>query len=91
MHLAEIIRLRGRLWQAEGDYRQARLYFERAIAQSREQGARLFELNAGHDLASLSAETGNSTEALEMLRSIVEWFPAALDVPVLAECRALLG
>src|SRR5262249_42107298 len=31
MHLAEIIRLRGRLWQAEGDYRQARLYFERAI------------------------------------------------------------
>jgi tetratricopeptide (TPR) repeat protein len=91
MHLAEIIRLRGCLWQVEGDYRQARLYFERAIAQSREQGARLFELNAARDLASLSAETGNSTEALEMLGSIVEWFPAALDVPVLAECRALLG
>ena len=36
-HLAEIIRLRGRLWQAEGHHEQARLCFERAIARSREQ------------------------------------------------------
>src|SRR5439155_19876617 len=56
MHLAEIIRLRGRLWQAEGHYHQARLGFERAIARSREQGARLFELNAARDLARLSAD-----------------------------------
>jgi class 3 adenylate cyclase/tetratricopeptide (TPR) repeat protein len=90
MHFAEIIRLRGRLWQAEGDYRQARLSFERAIAQSREQGARLFELNASRDLARLSIETGDGPEALQTLRSMVDWFPATLDVPVLAECRALL-
>jgi class 3 adenylate cyclase/tetratricopeptide (TPR) repeat protein len=89
-HLAEIIRLRGRIWQAEGHYEQARLCFERAIARSRDQGARLFELNAARDLAKLSVETGDAREALEKLRSIVDWFPATLDVPVLAECRALL-
>ncbi|HKM73561.1 MAG TPA: AAA family ATPase [Stellaceae bacterium] len=90
MHLAEIIRLRGRLWQAEGHREQARLCFERAIARSREQGARLFELNAARDLARRSAEAGDTTEAFDRLRSIVDWFPTTLDVPVLAECRALL-
>ena len=90
-HLAEITRLRGRLWQAEGHHEQARLCYERAIAKSREQGARLFELNAARDLARLGIETGHGDEALQTLRSIVDWFPATLDVPALAECRALLG
>jgi class 3 adenylate cyclase/tetratricopeptide (TPR) repeat protein len=90
MHLAEIIRLRGLVWQAEGHREQAMLCFERAIAQSREQGARLFELNAARDLARLSAEAGAGTEALQTLRSIVDWFPSTLNVPLLAECRALL-
>jgi tetratricopeptide (TPR) repeat protein len=90
-HIAEIIRVRGRLWHAEGHHEQARLCFERAIVQSREQGARLFELNAARDLARLSNETGDNSEARERLRSLVDWFPATLDVPVLAECRALLG
>jgi tetratricopeptide (TPR) repeat protein len=56
MHLAEIIRLRGRFCQAKGDYDQARLRFERAIACSRQQRARLFELNAARDLAKLCSE-----------------------------------
>jgi tetratricopeptide (TPR) repeat protein len=90
MHLAEIIRLRGRLYQAEGNYDQARLCFERAIAQARAQKARLFELNAARDLARLAGEAGDVTAALGTLRAIVDWFPAALDVPALAECRALL-
>jgi tetratricopeptide (TPR) repeat protein len=59
-------------------------------AQSREQVARLFELNAVRDLARLAAEAGDVTEALGTLRAIVDWFPATLDVPALAECRALL-
>jgi tetratricopeptide (TPR) repeat protein len=90
LHLAEIIRLRGRLYQAEGRYDEARPCFERAIAQAREQAARLFELNAVRDLARLCADAGGSTDALATLRTIVGWFPATLDVPVLAECRALL-
>jgi tetratricopeptide (TPR) repeat protein len=90
MHLAEIIRLRGRLRHLQGDHGQARLCFERAIAQSREQRAHLFELNAARDLAQLEAEAGDATEALATLRGVVDWFPDTLDVPVLAECRALL-
>jgi class 3 adenylate cyclase/tetratricopeptide (TPR) repeat protein len=89
-HLAEIIRLRGCLWHAEGHHEQARICLEHAIARSRQQGARLFELSVARDLARLSAEAGDGTEAFEGLRSIVDWFPAALDVPVLRECRALL-
>jgi hypothetical protein len=65
--------------------------FERAIAKSREQGARLFELNAARDLARLSTKTGDGAEALQTLRAMVDWFPATLDVPILAECRALVG
>jgi tetratricopeptide (TPR) repeat protein len=90
MHLAEIIRLRGRLYQAEENYEQARLCFKRAIACSREQRARLFELNAVRDLARLSTEAGDGSEARDRLRSVVDWFPAALAVPVLAEARALM-
>ena len=51
----------------------------------------LFELNAVRDLTRLRVEAGNAGETLERLRAIVDWFPASLDVPVLAECRALLG
>ncbi len=89
-HVAEIIRLRGRIWQSEGHHEEARQCFERAIAQSRKQRARLFELHAARDLARLSAETGGSTAALDELRTIIDWFPPGLDIPVLAECRALL-
>ena len=63
--LAEIIRLRGRIWQSDGHHEKARLCFERAIARSRDQRARLFELHAARDLVRLSAEAGGSTEALE--------------------------
>jgi len=65
--------------------------FERAIAQAHAQQARLFELNAVRDLPRLGVEAGNAGETLERLCAIVDWFPASLDVPVLAECRALLG
>jgi DNA-binding response OmpR family regulator/class 3 adenylate cyclase/tetratricopeptide (TPR) repeat protein len=88
--LAEIIRLRGRIWQTDGHREEARRCFERAIAQSRDQRARLFELHAARDLVRLSAEAGGTTHALEDLRTIVDWFPPGLDVPVLTECRALL-
>jgi DNA-binding response OmpR family regulator/class 3 adenylate cyclase/tetratricopeptide (TPR) repeat protein len=89
-HLAEIIRLRGRIWQKEGQHDKARHCYERAIARSRDQQARLFELHAARDLARLSAETDGCTGEPESLRSIVDCFPPDLDIPVLAECRALL-
>ncbi len=90
-HLSELFRLRGRILQTQGRHEQARLCFERAIARAREQGARLLELNAARNLAKLSREVGDGGEAFEQLRSIVDWFPATLDVPVMAECRMLLG
>jgi DNA-binding response OmpR family regulator/tetratricopeptide (TPR) repeat protein len=89
-HLAEIIRMHGRVLQSEGNCEEARRCFERAIACSSEQRARLFELHAARDLVRLSKETGSSAEAVDKLRAVVDWFPVALDIPVLTECRALL-
>jgi class 3 adenylate cyclase/tetratricopeptide (TPR) repeat protein len=88
--LADIIRLRGRIWQRQGQYEKARWCFHQAIARAREQVARLFELHAARDLAKLDMQAGDAVEALAALRSIVGWFPATIHVPVLAECRALL-
>jgi tetratricopeptide (TPR) repeat protein len=90
-YLAEIVRLRGRIWQSEAKYEQARRSFERAIARSRDQGARLFELLAVRDLVRLSVEAGDAAYAIQQLRAVVGRFPAGLNIPVLAECRALLG
>ena len=90
MHLAEIIRLRGRLWEVAGRRNQARLCFERSAKKAREQGASLFELNAARDLARLAVGANHDRDR-NRLRAIVDWFPASLDIPVLAECRALLG
>ncbi|MBV8119769.1 MAG: hypothetical protein JO081_07515 [Alphaproteobacteria bacterium] len=67
-----------------------RLCFHRATTRARAQQARLFELNAARDLALLSADADDSTEARERLRCVADWFPAALDVRVLAESRGLL-
>jgi hypothetical protein len=79
--LAEIIRLHGRVCQSEGHHEQARLSYERAMVQSRDQQSRLFELRATRDLAQLSAETGDFTEALEKLRPLSTGFRPPLTSP----------
>jgi hypothetical protein len=90
MYIAEIVRLRGRLWQAEERREEAKQCFERAIGLARDQQARLFELNAAHDLVILTADQGGDAEAIESLHAVVDWFPATLEVPILAQCRAML-
>src|SRR5205814_1687973 len=72
MHLAEIIRLRGRLLQAQGCLDEAKMCFERAIARAHDQQARLFELNAVRDLTRLGVEAGDAVETLERLRAMVD-------------------
>jgi tetratricopeptide (TPR) repeat protein len=89
-HLAEIFRLRGRIWQNQGRFERARSCLLQAIARSREQGTRLFELHAARDLVRLSAEAGGTQAAQQALASVVGSFSSGLDIPVLAECRALL-
>jgi tetratricopeptide (TPR) repeat protein len=90
MYLAEIVRLRGQLRQAEERRDEAKECFKRAIGLARDQQARLFELNAARDLVLLTADSGDCAEAIELLRTVVDWFPAVLEVPVLAQCRAVL-
>jgi len=88
-HVAEIIRLRGRLRQNDGHHEAARFCYEQAIARSCEQRAHLFELHAARDLARLEERNAAAKER-DMLRRIVDRFPTGLDIPILAECRELL-
>ena len=89
--LAEISRLRGRIWLLRGNFESARTCYERAIAWAKEREARLFELRATRDLACLAVAEGNPDPALARLRAIVDWFPPTLDIPDLIESRRLLS
>ncbi len=89
--LAEISRLRGRIWFLRENFENARTCYERAIARAKESEARLFELRATRDLAHLGVAEENPDPALTRLRAIVDWFPATLDIPELIESRRLLS
>ncbi len=89
--LAEISRLRGRIWLLRENFESARTCYERAIGWAKEREARLFELRATCDLACLAVAERNPDPALARLRAIVNWFPATLDIPELIESRRLLG
>ena len=69
--LAELHRLTGRLRQRRNNRGEARRAFDEAVAVARRQGARLYLLRAGRDLASLVAEDGDATGASAILKPIL--------------------
>jgi class 3 adenylate cyclase/tetratricopeptide (TPR) repeat protein len=73
--LAELRRLAGRLHAMRNHRDDARDAFVEALAIAQRQGAALFRLRAGRDLARLLAEDGERSNARELLQPIVEDFP----------------
>jgi predicted ATPase len=71
---AEIYRQRGRLLLRDKHSAAgaARAAFERALAEARHQEARMFELRAATDLASLLRDEGQSAAARELLAPICD-------------------
>jgi predicted ATPase len=90
--LAELHRLRGKLLLRESPANAdgAEAAFLEAIAVARDQGARMWELRAAHDLSALWADRGNHREARELLAPIYGWFSEGHDTPDLRTARALL-
>ena len=89
---AEIHRIRGELLLAatDPDRQGAEVCFHRAIAVSREQGARLWELHAATCLARLWLDQDRKLPAVDLLTSIYEQFSDGLEIRALRDAKSLL-
>jgi tetratricopeptide (TPR) repeat protein len=89
--LAECVRIRGQIAACGGDLTGAVRLFEKAIAISQRQEARLFELRATTQLASVLAGQGHVQEGETRLRAIVDAFATTHEIVDLAAARKSAG
>jgi predicted ATPase len=89
---AELHRLRGELLLAlpSPDLAEAEASFSRAIAVSREQGARMWELRAATSLARLRRDQGERQKAHGLLAPAYAWFTEGFDTQDLRDAKGLL-
>jgi tetratricopeptide (TPR) repeat protein len=90
-HFGEVLRLRGLLHQLKSHHESARRCLLKSIDWSRSRKAKALELRSAIDLVRLGFRLEDSTDNLEALRSIVAWFPEALNYPDLQESRQLIA
>jgi predicted ATPase len=83
-------RVRGDLLNTTGDLVGAGCSYQQAIAVSKRQGAKMFELRAATSLARLWCNEGKRAEARDLLTPIYGWFTEGFDAPVLKEAKGLL-
>jgi predicted ATPase len=87
---AELHRLRGDLLNAIGDSSAAEHSYQHALAITKRQNAKLFELRAATSLARLWRDQRKCTAACNLLSPIYNWFTEGFDTPVLQDAKALL-
>jgi predicted ATPase len=89
---AEVNRIAGEvaLRSPDPDATRAEGYFERALAVSRAQQAKSWELRAAMSLARLWRYQGKRDEARDLLAPIYSWFTEGFDSLDLKEAKALL-
>jgi predicted ATPase len=89
---AEIHRVAGEtaLMSSEPDTSNAQAYFECALAVSRKQQAKSWELRASMSLARLWRDQGKVQQARELLAPVYGWFTEGFDTRDLREAKALL-
>jgi class 3 adenylate cyclase/predicted ATPase len=87
---AHMLRVRGELLAAVGEYAAAEAGFRQAIAVARRQKAKLWELRAARSLSRLWREQGRHEEARDLLAPIYGWFTEGFDAPDLGEAKLLL-
>ena len=64
--------------------------FARAIAVTRQQGAKSLELRAATSLARLWRDQGRRAEARDLLAPVYGWFTEGFDTADLKDAKALL-
>ena len=88
--LAECIRIRGQIAACGNNLTGAVRLFEKAIGISQRQEARLFELRATTQLASVIARQGHPQEGKVRLRAIIDAFDTEHEIVDLAAARKVL-
>ncbi|MFS8056084.1 adenylate/guanylate cyclase domain-containing protein [Rhizobium sp. BR 317] len=89
-HQAECIRLRGQIAAGRNDLTGAVHLFEKAIATSKRQGARLFELRASTQLTLALARQGRVHDGGTRLRTLIDSFETKLPIVDLVDAREAL-
>jgi len=88
--LSDVLRIKARALQDEGDARQAEAVFREALEVAREQDAKSWELRAATDYARLMQGQGRREEALALVQPVYDWFTEGHDTRDLREAAALL-
>ena len=88
--LAECIRIRGQIAACGNDLTSALRLLEKSIAISQRQEARLFELRATTQLASVLARQGRAQDGEARLRAIIDAFDTKHEIVDLAVARKVL-
>jgi predicted ATPase len=90
---AELYRLKGELLlqQTVTQAEEAAVCFEQALAITRRQQAKSWELRVAMSLARLWQQQGKRTEAYKLLAPIYDWFMEGFDTADLQEAKALLA
>ena len=87
---AELYRQQAELLLIQGDEAGAEASLRKAIAVSRRQGAKSWELRATTDLARLWQRQGKGEEAKQVLAPVYGWFTEGFDTLDLRDAKALL-
>jgi class 3 adenylate cyclase/tetratricopeptide (TPR) repeat protein len=88
--MAECVRIRGQIAAGQGDLPGAERLFEKAIAVSQQQEARLFELRATTGLASVLARQRHGEEGETRLRAVIDMFDTKHPIVDLIAARTML-
>ena len=90
---AEVHRIAGEitLLAPEPDAARAEAYFERALAVSRAQQAKSWELRAAMSITRLRIDQGKRIDARDLLAPIYGWFTEGFDTRDLKGAKDLLG
>jgi class 3 adenylate cyclase/predicted ATPase len=89
---AEVHRMAGEiaLMSPELDAAKVEAHFERALAISRQQRAKSWELRAAMSMARLWRDHGKQQQAHDLLASVYSWFTEGFDTLDLKQAKALL-
>jgi predicted ATPase len=87
---AEMYRVQGMLLLSLHQDAEAEDNFHRALAVTRDQSAKFWELRAATSLAQLWCNQGKYNAARELLRPIYEWFTEGFETAALLDANELL-
>jgi class 3 adenylate cyclase/predicted ATPase len=87
---AELHRHKGRLMQRQGNAAAAEDCYRQALAIAAQQQAKLWELRAAINLATLGRDQGRRAEAHDLLAPIYGWFIEGFGTPDLKAAKTLL-